>query len=103
MCQARDPGSVVPCKKYATFSAVKGTPLRCKDHRLPGDVDVLNKMCEGEGCMKRPSFAAVGGAAKRCKSHALSGDVNVNGRRCAADGCDTIVGVRRKTCKEHSP
>lgn len=101
MCQARDPGSEVPCKKYATFSTVKGKPLRCKDHRLDEDVDVLNRMCEADGCMKRPSFSD-GGVAKRCKSHAWNGDVNVNGRRCTAEGCDTIVGVGRKTCKEHS-
>lgn len=101
MCQSRDTGSSVPCNKYATFSAVKGRPLRCKDHRLADDVDVLNRMCEAEGCRKRPSFANVRGAAKRCKSHAVGGDVNVTGTRCCVPGCDTIVGLRRVTCKAH--
>ncbi|CAM9233722.1 unnamed protein product [Ectocarpus fasciculatus] len=102
MCQSRDPGSTVPCRKYATFSTVKGKPLRCKAHRLADDVDVVNKMCEAEGCGKRPSFSPVGGVAKRCKSHALDGDVNVNGKKCSVLSCTTIVGVNRTRCKEHA-
>lgn len=85
MCQARDPGSEAPCRKYATFSKVQSKPLRCKDHRLDDDVDVLNRMCEQAMCLKRPSFAPVGEASKRCKSHALSGDINVNGKRCLVE------------------
>ncbi|CAN0216129.1 unnamed protein product [Ectocarpus sp. 6 AP-2014] len=102
MCQGRNPGSAVPCRKYATFSTVKGKPLRCKGHRLADDVDVVNKMCEAEGCGKRPSFSPVGGVAKRCKSHALDGDVNVNGKKCCVLNCTTIVGVNRTRCKEHA-
>lgn len=101
MCQSRDVGESAPCRKYATFSAVKGRPLRCKDHRLVDDVDVLNKMCEAEGCRKRPSFARAGGVAKRCKSHASDADVNVTGKRCSVPSCDTIVGMRRALCKAH--
>eukprot|EP00752_Nemacystus_decipiens_P003647 g3361.t1 len=102
MCQARDPGSEAPCRKYATFSKVQGKPLRCKDHKLVDDVDVLNKMCEHAMCFKRPSFAPMGEASKRCKSHALSGDINVNGKRCLAVGCKTFVAVKKKTCKAHA-
>lgn len=101
MCQARDPGREVPCRKYATFSAIPGKPLRCKEHRLPGDADVLNRMCERDACIKRPSFAPAGEVAKRCKSHSLAGDVNVNGKRCLAEGCKTIVGVSKRACKAH--
>lgn len=102
MCQARDPRSEAPCTKYATFSKVRGKPLRCKDHRLIDDVDVVNKMCEQAMCFKRPSFAPEGEVSKRCKSHALSGDVNVNGKRCLAEGCKTFVSIKKKTCKAHA-
>ncbi|CBN79556.1 conserved unknown protein [Ectocarpus siliculosus] len=102
MCQGRDQGSSVPCRKYATFSTVKGKPLRCKGHRLADDVDVVNKMCEAGGCGKRPSFSPVGEVAKRCKSHASDGDVNVNGKKCCVLNCTTNVGVNRTRCKEHA-
>ena len=52
-------------------------PLRCKAHRVTGDVDGVTKKCGVGGCQKVPSFAPPGAVKgsfeKRCKVHAPPG------------------------------
>ena len=89
--------------------------MRCKDHALPGQIDVVHKRCNFDGgCTKHPTFGLIGGLQKdavRCKDHALPGQIDLQHKRCSFEGGCTkvpsfgLVGGSAKDavrCKDHA-
>jgi hypothetical protein len=97
------------CRKKAKFNYEGETQgLYCKDHMLPGMIDVVNKKCEHTGCRKRPKFNYDGEKkGLYCKDHMLPGMVNVKSRKCEHPGCkkrpyfNYEVETKGLYCKEH--
>ncbi|GAQ84804.1 hypothetical protein KFL_002060250 [Klebsormidium nitens] len=75
------------CVKNPSFGYPGQGRERCKEHKEPDMLNVIDKLCGIEGCRKRPSQGHPGGPATRCKKHAEPGQVNVANRRCIVDGC----------------
>jgi hypothetical protein len=81
----------------------------CKEHSLPGMVNVKDKTCETDGCKVQPYYNFEGKTKGRfCKEHSLPGMVNVKSKTCETDGCKVIPNynfqaeTRGRFCKKHS-
>eukprot|EP00884_Botryococcus_braunii_P014245 jgi/Botrbrau1/22821/Bobra.0132s0144.1 len=79
------------CKTWAYFNNQGETRgLYCSAHKIPGMVDVVNKLCGAENCQKHPNFNHQGAThALYCGTHKEDGMVNVNNRerQCQIEGC----------------
>jgi len=77
------------CKKRSYFNYEgEKQALYCKDHMLPGMVNVKSRKCEHPGCRKRPLFNYEGETqGLYCKDHMLPGMVNVVDKKCKHPGC----------------
>ena len=67
------------CKKRPSFGQQHAPATRCSQHRIPGDVDVVNPMCRALDCMRGAIFGGPDTAWTRafCKRHCLSSHVNL--------------------------
>ena len=72
------------CRKRPHFNYDGETQgLYCKDHMLPGMVNVVDKKCKHPGCRKYPVFNYEGETqGLYCKEHMLPGMVDVKDRKC---------------------
>ena len=77
------------CSKRPVFNLHGQTKGKfCVDHKLPGMIDVKNKVCDHDGCTKRPVFNLHGQTkGKLCSAHKLPGMINVIDKVCDHDGC----------------
>ena len=103
------------CSSNAYFN-FRGEPKGrfCKSHITDNTmVNVVDKLCETEGCNKRALFGVIidGKPTKPtlCNLHKLPNYVNVKAKRCAEPGCFTIPIYNMegeklgKWCIEHKP
>ena len=96
------------CFTVPSYGVLGSRAQFCKEHCVPGMVDVRSKRCEHDGCDTVPTFNFRGiKAARFCKTHALHGMVDVKSRRCRHPECDMVpsfgaAGSRTPLyCKEH--
>lgn len=96
------------CDRVPSFG-VAGTTrrLRCRDHSLPDDVNVIGNTREHPTCHKQSTFAPRGTTrALRCRAHSLPGDVDVVNSSCHYTGCHKHAAyvpfsVARRHCSDH--
>ena len=74
------------CGRRAAYGPGR-TGVRCRDHRLPTDVDSRQKWCLEEGCTTQPRFGKPGGEQLRCGRHRIEGDRNIGSKRCSSVWC----------------
>jgi hypothetical protein len=70
------------CSGRASFAAARDQKaVRCGDHKLTSDINVVKKLCE---CGRvKPTFAPSGTrSAKRCSSCKIEGDVDIRNAKC---------------------
>ena len=61
----------------------------CRPHKKEGHVNVVNKMCEADGCEKQARYGSEAEDLVRfCQGHSHSGDVTLSKLRCVEPGCD---------------
>ena len=96
------------CKRRATFGQKLQGALRCKRHKVDGDVDTSNRRCHSQGCGRQPSFGEEStGVAVSCAKHKKETFVNLKGRLCRhPEGCSKLAsfGLERGiplVCAEH--
>jgi len=71
----------------ATFGpagALSRTPVRCRRHRLPSDVDTRHAGCGAADCRRRAYYGLAGGPARWCLQHKQESCVDVTSKRCEA-------------------
>lgn len=84
------------CDTCHTIKAIFNAPGEkkgkyCSTHKLEGMVNVINKMCEYQGCGgKRATFNIIGEKPKFCGEHARDGMINLSAKKCK--------GVNGKKC-----
>jgi hypothetical protein len=84
------------CDTCRTVKAIFNSPGEkkgkyCSAHKLNGMVNVINKMCEYQGCAgKRAIFNIIGEKPKFCGEHATDGMINLSAKKCK--------GVNGKKC-----
>lgn len=81
------------CKKVTAIFNLPGekTGKYCSAHKLDGMVNVINKMCEQQGCIgKRAIFNIIGEKPKFCGEHATGEMINLSAKKCK--------GVNGKKC-----
>ena len=79
------------CNTIPTFGK-PGTKeaLRCLQHKLQDDIDVISKTCEFIPCNTKPTFGKPGTKeALRCSKHKLQDDVDVKNKTCEFEPCTT--------------
>ena len=67
------------CKKRPSFGQAKASATRCSQHKISGDVDVVNLMCKAMGCTRGAIFGGPDTAWSRtfCKRHCSTSHVNL--------------------------
>lgn len=81
----RHPG----CTKQPSFAPPGFKYLRCKEHKIEGDVNVRARKCEFDGCEITPAFGPPNqNNGYRCLKHKLDSDINVKKKYCQFKGCE---------------
>jgi len=77
------------CPKTSSFNfSGRTSAIRCVEHKEPGMINVIQKICEHEGCTKQPCYnLPTEHFGKFCATHKTKDMVNVRERRCEHDGC----------------
>ena len=96
----------VGCGKRRNFGNEGGKRQFCGIHKLPGMVNLKQKMCRHDGCITAASFGKEGGKPQFCGKHKLSGMVNIVCQRCEFEGCITAAsfgneGGKAQFCSKH--
>lgn len=67
------------CKKRPSFGQAQASATRCSQHKIPGDVDVVNLMCKALGCTRGAIFGGPDTAWSRtfCKRHCHLSHLNL--------------------------
>lgn len=96
------------CTKSSYFGPIDGSALYCAGHRQEGMINLLDRVCEVDGCLKRAGYNTLGEKGKRfCVDHKTEGMVNLNLRRCLHVGCiifphyNTLGKKKGDYCFEH--
>ncbi len=95
------------CRTIASYGwAHTKRRLHCHRHRELGDVNLVNRTCEVDGCQVQPSYGPQGQRALRCRRHHQPTDVSFR-HHCKAEGCTTTPQYgppngRPVHCKRHS-
>jgi len=93
------------CSKWPTFGVSGESPIFCKDHKRPDDLDVRNPYCRFPGCTIRAGFGLPGKLSEFCKKHAPEGYVSKRSRcpfctKCRLYG---FPGGKPMYCRRHAP
>src|SRR5437868_2311353 len=97
------------CNKSASYGFITDKKrLYCKDHHVPGTINVSHKLCEYPSCDIRAHFNLKGMKAKFCEDHSEKDMVNVVNKLCIIDGCDNqrcyaLPGEPQRYCTTHAP
>lgn len=98
------------CDKQASFNYEGETKRRkCKQHSLPGMINVAKRYCDQLGCYRTPSFNYEGETkGLYCKLHAKVGMINTRDKKCRFEGGCTKAPVYNyptesggRFCKDH--
>lgn len=91
------------CPRFAVYGVVPKIPHFCSDHRREGDVAVMGRRCQAQGCSTIAGFGAPeDGTPYRCSKHRCPGDINIaryrraTSRPCHTPGC-------KKTARYKTP
>ena len=97
------PRFCLSCNKIPTFNTLgSSTALYCREHALPGMVNVKNKTCLS--CNKQPSYGFPGKCREYCSNHKISGCVKDPLKKCENEDCKEVAlfGISlRQRCEEH--
>lgn len=80
------------CTRQPIFGPVGGKPIRCSDHTLPDDRNLVDAQCDHASHDKDAyaSFGFVGERMSKCGVHRLPGMVFKPTRTCCEDGCTEL-------------
>jgi hypothetical protein len=67
------------CQRRPSFGQARASASRCSQHKIPGDVDVVNLMCKRVGCSRAAIFGGPDTAWTRsfCKRHCGPSHLNL--------------------------
>jgi len=97
------------CPKQSVFNFPGfATGIRCVEHKKPGMINVVQKICYHDGCMKQPCYNLPNEHfGKFCASHKTSEMINVRERPCEFNGCikkpfyNAPSETKGRFCNEH--
>jgi hypothetical protein len=69
-------------RRRSVYGPEGGRPTRCKIHKDPEMIDVINKRCEEPGCKFHAIFGIMGGKKTHCRIHKPQETVNVVSKKC---------------------
>jgi hypothetical protein len=69
-------------KRRSIYGPEGGKPSRCKIHKDPDMIDVVNKRCEDPGCKFHAIFGVAGGRKTHCRIHKPPETVDVVSAKC---------------------
>jgi hypothetical protein len=94
------------CLKEAFFGLFKSTPRHCSGHKLPGEYNVVRKLCNTDGCFKLASFGILSKQPIHCGPHKHEGEFDVMNPVCIEEGCKKqpnfgLTGKKATHCDAH--
>jgi hypothetical protein len=78
--------------------------IYCKEHALPGMIDIKNKKCGTDGCKINANYGLPGYRATKCNQHKNNDMLIHPNKKCSKNSCKylAIFGItKREHCEDH--